>query len=279
VARVAGHPRFAHLSARSTFSLRDGTIPPERLASAASEAGMTHVALTDRDGVSGAVRFVRAAADAGITPVLGVDLAIAGPPASRRGPAAGPRRREEDRSRVTLLALDEAGFADLCRATTRAHDNDRSAPQLRTGPRADRPSGGSEDLDLLAASGRVVAVLGASSSVGRLLAQGRLDAATVELGSWRERLGSERVVLGVRDHRVAPGGRRSQGRPDPDEPGDDTRIRRTLELAERTGTVAVAVNDVRHERPDDARIADVLRCIRLGVPLDGRHLGRTTSAA
>jgi len=240
---------------------------------------MTHVALTDRDGVSGAVRFVRAAADAGIAPVLGVDLAIAGPPSPHRGPAAGPRWREEDRSRVTLLALDEVGFGDLCRATTRAHDNDRSAPHLRTGSRADDPDGGREDLDLLAGSGRVVAVLGASSSVGRLLAQGRIDAATVELGSWRERLGPDQVVLGVRDHRVAPGGQRSQGRPDPDEPGDDTRIRRTLELADRTGTVAIAVNDVRHERPDDARIADVLRCIRLGVPLHGRHLGRTTSAA
>jgi error-prone DNA polymerase len=276
---VAGSPRFAHLSVRSTFSLRDGTIPPERLAAAAAEAGMTHVALTDRDGVSGAVRFVRAAASADVTPVLGVDLAIAGPSSPGRGPAAGTRWREGDHSRVTLLALDEVGFGDLCRATTRAHDNDRSAPHLRVGPRADHPGGGSEDLDLLAASGRVVAVLGTSSSVGRLLARGQVDAAAVELGSWRERLGSDQVVLGVRDHRVAPGGQRSLGRPDPDEPGDDTRIRRTLELADRTGTVAVAVNDVRHERPDDARIADVLRCIRLGVPLDGRHLGRTTSAA
>ncbi len=276
---MAGQPRFAHLSVRSTFSLRDGTIPPERLASAVAEAGMTHVALTDRDGVSGAVRFVRAAAAAGVTPVLGVDLAIAGHPSSCRGPAAGPRWREEDRSRVTLLALDEAGFGDLCRATTRAHDNDRSAPHLRAAHRADDLHDGQEDLDLLAASGRVVAVLGTSSPVGRLLARGQVDAAAVELGRWRERLGSDRVVLGVRDHRVAPGGQRSQGRPDPDEPGDDTRIRRTLELADRTGTVAVAVNDVRHERPDDARIADVLRCIRLGVALDERHLGRTTSAA
>jgi error-prone DNA polymerase len=268
-------PRFAHLSARSTFSLRDGTIPPERLASAAAEAGMTHVALTDRDGVSGAVRFVRAAADAGITPVLGVDLALAVPSVSRRGPAAGARWREDDLSRVTLLALDEIGFGDLCRATSRAHANDRSTPHLR----ADVSRGAHGDLDLAAASGRVVAVLGVSSSVGRLLAQGRLDAAAVELAAWRERFGSDRVVLGVRDHRVAPGGRRSHGRQDPDEPGDDTRIRRTLELAERAGIVAVAVNDVRHERPDDAHIADVLRCIRLGVPLAEHHLGRTTSAA
>ena len=74
---AAGSTRFAHLRAGSTFSLRDATIAPERLATAAAEAGMSHVALTDRDGLSGAVRFVRAAADAGVVPIVGVDLALA----------------------------------------------------------------------------------------------------------------------------------------------------------------------------------------------------------
>ncbi|MGA0830877.1 MAG: hypothetical protein ACO3RG_05560, partial [Nitriliruptoraceae bacterium] len=62
---AAGAPRFAHLAARSTFSMRDGTIPPERLAAATAEAGLTHAVLADRDGFGGAVRFVRAAGSAG----------------------------------------------------------------------------------------------------------------------------------------------------------------------------------------------------------------------
>ena len=272
-----GPPRFAHLAARSTFSLRDGTIPPERLAAAAAAAGMTHVALTDRDGVGGAVRFVRAAEGAGVVPVLGVDLAVrtgatggddAVVPDHRPGPAVGGRRRAPDLPRVVLLARDADGFADLCRATTRAHANDRAVPHLRA-----------EDLGLLATSGRVVAVLGPDAPVGRLLARGRPDAAAAELARWRDLLGPDGAVLGVRDHRVAPGGRRVHGRPDPDEPGDDARIARTLALAARTGATAVAVNDVRHERPGDAVVADVLRCVRLGVPLADRHVGRTTSAA
>jgi error-prone DNA polymerase len=279
---VSDPPRFAHLSVRSTFSLRDGTIPPERLASAAAEAGMSHVALTDRDGVSGAVRFVRAARDAGVVPVLGVDLALAPARAHetvRRTPGAGARWRDDGLPRVTLLARDEVGFGDLCRATTRAHANDRAAPHLRTGTHPDAPGDVPTDLDLAAASGRVIAVLGPTSPVGRLLAQDRPDAAADELARWRDRFGPDAVVLGVRDHRVAPGGRLVHGRPDADEPGDDARIRRTLELSDRSGVIAVAVNDVRHERPDDVRIADVLRCIRLGVPLSEHHLGRTTSAA
>jgi error-prone DNA polymerase len=253
MADPASPARFAHLSARSTFSFRDATISPERLAVAAAEAGMSHVALTDRDGLSGAVRFVRAATEVGIDPIVGVDLAVG----SGEG---GPR--------VTLIARDEQGFASLCRCVTRAHAVERGAPRLDE-----------EALDEVAGAGGVVALLGVDSPVGRLLARGTPDAAAAELDRWRERFGTEDTVLGVRDHRVAPGGRRVHGRSDPDEPGDDARIARTLALARRSGVTAVAVNDVRHERPDDVVVADVLRCMRLGVPLAAHNLGRTTSAA
>ena len=258
---AAGSTRFAHLRAGSTFSLRDATIAPERLATAAAEAGMSHVALTDRDGLSGAVRFVRAAADAGVVPIVGVDLALAVDPRSDRVSEA---------PRVTLIARGPDGYAALCRAVSRAHAH---GPDGRGAPLLD-----ADGLDGVA-TGHVIALLGVDSPVGRLLARGARDAAAAELERWRERFGTEGTVLGVRDHRVAPGGRRVHGRPDPDEPGDDVRIARTLELARRSGISAVAVNDVRHERPEDVVVADVLRCMRLGVPLGTRNLGRTTSAA
>jgi error-prone DNA polymerase len=257
--RGAGSVRFAHLRVGSTFSLRDATIPPERLAAAAAQAGMSHVALTDRDGLSGAVRFVRTAAEVGIVPVVGVDLALA---------ATDAEAAAANVPRITLLARDALGFAALCRAVTRAHARERGAPALDW-----------NGLDDVAASGHVVAILGVDSPVGRLLARGLLDAAAMELNRWRDRFGTDSTVLGVRDHRIAPGGRRMHGRPDPDEPGDDVRIARTLGLAHRCGITAVAVNDVRHERPEDVVVADVLRCMRLGVPLSSHRLGRTTSAA
>ena len=262
---AAAPARFAHLRVGSTFSLRDATIAPERLATAAAEAGMSHVALTDRDGLSGAVRFVRAAADAGVVPIVGVDLALDTGTAPER-----PLRTRAAAARVTLLARDADGFAALCRAVSRAHahgPNGRGAPLLDA-----------DGLDEVA-TGHVIALLGVDSPVGRLLARGARDAAAMELDRWRERFGTEGTVLGVRDHRVAPGGRRVHGRPDPDEPGDDVRIARTLELAHRSRVSAVAVNDVRYERPDDVVVADVLRSMRLGVPLGSRDLGRTTSAA
>jgi error-prone DNA polymerase len=304
VGSSADPPPFAHLQVRSSYSLRDGAIRPQELAAAAADAGMSHVAITDRDGLYGVVRFAQAAAEAGVTPVFGTDLALA-PDAGRPGweltragrvrlplsatagdrdvtatgvadprqmrPGRGSAWLEDDAPRVTLLARSQAGYAELCRTVSAAHAAVRSDPHLSA-----------DDLGHASTSEGVVALLGADSPVGRLVARGHLDAAEHEVRRWLEVFGREQVVLGVRDHRVAQGGRRlgrGSSRWDADEPGDDARIRRTLALAETLQVRAVAVNDVRYLTREDVVLADVLRCVRQQVPLASRHLGRTTAEA
>ena len=86
---------------------------------------MDTLALTDRDGVYGAVKFVQACMSAGIRPVLGVDLALeptaapqalvraeasAGPGRKRTSPAHGGAFVDPGHPRVTLLAQDKAGL-------------------------------------------------------------------------------------------------------------------------------------------------------------------------
>ena len=67
---------FAHLHVASGFSMRYGASMPEHLVERAAEHGQGALALTDRDGLYGAVRFATACGRAGIAPVLGVDLAV-----------------------------------------------------------------------------------------------------------------------------------------------------------------------------------------------------------
>ena len=55
---------FAHLAARTCYSLRDGVIRPRALAEAVAQRGMTAVGVADRDGLYGAVRFADACARA-----------------------------------------------------------------------------------------------------------------------------------------------------------------------------------------------------------------------
>ena len=77
---------FVHLHVASGFSMRYGASTPETLIERAVAHGQPALALTDRDGLYGAVRFARAAVAAGLEPVLGVDLAL--------GSSPGPTARE-----------------------------------------------------------------------------------------------------------------------------------------------------------------------------------------
>ena len=67
--------RFVHLHVASGYSMQYGASHPQALVQQAVEHGMDALALTDRDGLYGAVKFVLAAQKADIAPVLGVDLA------------------------------------------------------------------------------------------------------------------------------------------------------------------------------------------------------------
>ncbi|GAB3904164.1 hypothetical protein GCM10027612_71620 [Microbispora bryophytorum subsp. camponoti] len=69
---------FAHLHVASAFSLRYGTAFPAALVRRAAEHGMDTLALTDRDGLYGAVKHVIACHEQGVRPVVGVDLALDG---------------------------------------------------------------------------------------------------------------------------------------------------------------------------------------------------------
>ena len=77
---------FVHLHVASSYSMQYGASSPARLVAAAAADEQRALALTDRDGLYGAIRFARACDEAGIAPILGVDLAVE-PPAGDGGTA------------------------------------------------------------------------------------------------------------------------------------------------------------------------------------------------
>src|ERR1700712_1513613 len=126
---------FVHLHVASGYSMRFGTAHPPALVERAVDHGMNTLALTDRDGVYGAVKFVKACLSAGIRPVLGGDLAIEpttprgrptgagqrGSARKRASPAHGGAFVDPGHPRVTLLAQDKAGWGALCRLVSATH--------------------------------------------------------------------------------------------------------------------------------------------------------------
>ncbi|MDH2429710.1 DNA polymerase III subunit alpha [Sphaerisporangium sp. TRM90804] len=236
---------FPHLHVASAYSLRYGSAFPRDLVGRAAGHGMDVLALTDRDGLYGAVKHVQACADAGIAPVVGVDLAL-GPPAGP-APRGGPAPSGDDR--VTVLARS-GGWARLCRLTTAAHHaGERGEPRVTRSMIAPHADG-------------LVVLLGPRSDVGRAMAVRQDERARALLAAWRAEVPGVVVEVvdqyGYRDAALAT---------------------RMLALAGSLGVPAVLTNAVRHLDPGDYRVGNVLDAARKLVPLHPRHLEQAASHA
>ncbi|WP_406461418.1 DNA polymerase III subunit alpha [Streptomyces sp. NBC_01622] len=246
---------FAHLHVASGYSARYGASHPEQLAKRSAERGVTSLALTDRDTVTGAVRFAQACAKEGVRPVFGIDLAVEAlappPPAQRpRTPARGGAHVIEPPLRFVLLAQDREGWARLCRITSAAHEGALSGTAPVVPWEALREYGGPG----------LTVLLGPLSEPVRALSVGREDVAMKLLAPWREVFGRGVRLEAVAQKRFGTG------------PGSLRLAARTLALADRTRTTAVLSNAVRYADPDQHRLADVLDAARLLRPIDRRRL-------
>ncbi len=76
---------FVHLHVHTTFSFGDGACRIPELVMRAAELGMPALAVTDHEGLYGAVRFYQECKAAGIKPIVGVELTVE--------PAVGPGGR------------------------------------------------------------------------------------------------------------------------------------------------------------------------------------------
>lgn len=239
---------FTHLHVASAFSAHHGTAQPTDLVDAAVADGADAAAITDRDGLYGAIRHVGACRARGVDPVVGVELGCRDDrPGHDATGASGSTPAVVDR--VVVLAhgnVDGAGWAALCRVVSAAHGRPTrrlsgSANSVATIPRTRLRA------FLVGDDGPAATVLlGPDSDVGRLVQAGRVAEAAASLAEWREMLPGA-VAVEVVCHLTEPGESRSL-----------RHAARLLELAEHARVPAVLTNAVRYLSPDDALTGDVL---------------------
>ncbi|MGB8381180.1 MAG: PHP domain-containing protein, partial [Dermatophilaceae bacterium] len=270
---------FVHLHTASGYSMQYGASTPADLVARAAAFGQPALALTDRDGLYGAVRFVQACTEAKVAPILGVDLAVQHPgEAARPGrppdrPARTPIRGgalvDPRLPRVTVLARGlkggvgpGLGWARLCRLVTRTHlSGERGAPVTTPELLAELAHRVPDEPSPL------VVLLGPDSDVGRaVLAKRRVEAGAA-LARWQALLPGESIVLEAVCHGGPEGTPMSLGH-----------AARTLALGRDTGIPVVLSAAVRHADPQEAATVDVLDAARRLVALDVRHLDRVTTA-
>ena len=109
---------FVHLNCHSNYSFLAGANHIDDLVRVAADMQSPALALTDTDGLYGAVAFYRATQNTGLRPIFGVEL-TSGP--QQKFPVAlglSKLNLKNSPEHAILLAKDFAGFNEVCRAIT-----------------------------------------------------------------------------------------------------------------------------------------------------------------
>src|SRR2546425_3968096 len=102
---------YAELHAHSNFSFLEGASHIDELVLQAGELGYDALALTDHDGLHGAMEFAQCATAWGLRPITGAEVTL----------SSGHH--------LTLLCETQQGYANLCRLLTHAHlEHERGKP-------------------------------------------------------------------------------------------------------------------------------------------------------
>ena len=104
---------YVHLHNHTHYSLLDGLTKIEDLVKFVKESGMEAVAVTDHGTMSGLIDLYKTCNDAGVKPILGLEAYVAARRLEDRDPAY-----DKERFHVTLLAMNDKGFENLCRMMT-----------------------------------------------------------------------------------------------------------------------------------------------------------------
>ena len=249
---------YVELHAHSNYSLLEGASSIDELVETARAQGHRALALTDHDGLFGAMEFARAAKEAGLRPITGLELTLSHPPdpAADGDAAALPRR-----SHLTLLAEDQRGYANLCRLSSLAFGLQEESDAGKEARRLD-PCLPIEQLAPHSA-GLIVLSGCRTSRIPRLAEAGRLRDAAAELQRLVEWFGADNVFVELQDNLVF---------------NDRPRNRALVRLAAAAGVGVVGTGNVHYHQRDRSRLQDVLVAIKHRMTLDECHRERRPNA-
>ncbi len=276
---------FIELHARSAFSFLEGASIPEELVDVCAELGMPAMALLDRDGVYGAARFHLAAKKLGVKTHIGSEITFQHSPQRHGGTEGESRFANADwhvsrgraflhqspitnhnffaspspggeTSRLPLLVSSRTGYQNLCRLVTRM--------KMRGPKDADPAVIAATEHDLVEHRDGLICLTGSDEGpLAQALRRGGREAARCELERLIAIFGRENVYVELERHLLRD---------------EEARNQVLVELARECKLPLVASNGVRHARPEQRQILDVLTCIRAHQTLDtaGRLLARNS---
>jgi error-prone DNA polymerase len=240
---MAAAARYAELHAWSNFTFLEGASHPEELVGAAVAAGLAGLALTDRDGLYGAVRFAKAAKEQKLPAICGAELTLETPNPEPIRPSRPARPASEvptHTPRIVLLAENARGYANLCELISLA--------QLRGRKRDARAR--LDDFD--GRTDGLIALSGGANGLVEKALRARDDAGALAIGTRLRDLFPGRFYFELQHHL---------------RPEDGALVQALVALAKQLDVPYVATNGVAYVDREDARLCDVLTCVKYKAAL------------
>lgn len=227
---------FVHLHNHTHYSLLDGLTKIPELVNFVKSQGMEAVAVTDHGTMSGLVELYKTCNDAGIKPILGLEAYVAARKMSDRDPAY-----DKQRFHITLIAMNNQGFENLCRLMTEAEINGKYYK-----PRIDHDVMEKYSEGIICLSGC------AGSEISEALRANDTKKAR-ELVDWYHSIYGDRFYLEMQDH----------GHPDsPTHWEVQNQINQQLiKLHDETDIPLVVTCDAHYLKHDDQEAHEVLLCV------------------
>ena len=230
---------YVHLHNHTHYSLLDGLTKIDELVNFVKESGMQAVAVTDHGTMSGLIELYKCCNDAGIKPVLGLEAYVAARGMEDRDPAY-----DKERFHITLLAMNEKGFENLCRLMTDAEVRGKYYK-----PRIDHEIMEKYNEGIICLSGCM------GSEISTAIRHDDMDRAR-KLIDWYSKVYDGRFYLEMQDH----------GHPDsPTHNPEQMKINNALmELSKETGLDLVVTCDAHYLKKEDQDAHEVLLCVGTG---------------
>jgi DNA polymerase III subunit alpha len=235
-----------HLHAHSEYSLLDGACKIEAMAARAAELGQPALGLTDHGVMNGAVDLYKACRKHGIKPVAGLEAYLVD------DVAAAKEKPKYERNHITLLAENDAGFANLVKLTSAGFLEGFSRGKANV------------DMELLArhAEGVIVLTGCLQSRFCRRLVEERADDARAHLDDLIQAFGPEQVYFELQKNGIAEQEKANQG---------------IVRFARELGRPLVGTADVHYLRREDFDNHAALLCVQTKSTLEAPKLSFDTN--
>lgn len=214
-------PDCAHLHLHSAYSLTDGLLRLDQLATECPKRGISAVAMTDKGNLFGFIGFYKKMRQAGVKPLCGVEVPL--------------RTAAGSYANLVLLARNEQGYRNLIRLVSRAYKDESFDGYCRL--EREWLEGNTQGLTALSCGYR--------GEIGSLLLNGDRRRAEEQTQRLAEIFDGEFCLEVTRQGRAS----------------ENEYLAEAVELSARTGQPLVASNDVRFLNREDFEAHEARVCV------------------